>query len=255
MMKVKSIIIGSVFMILSYGAYGKETIHITSGEFPPDYSEKYKFHGLVPHIVTEAFALVDIDAQWKFLPWVRAKKSAQHLKYDASCCWAKSAERLKHFVYSDPVQSRTYVFFHLKTVNFDWDIFADLKDIDIGATIGYTYGQAFGDAEKDGSLNVERAASDEMNLRRLLAGRIKILASNHKAGYATAAKIGVEQLITHHPKPLYDYQISIIISKEHKNANELLKKFNLGLEKLKTSGRYDQILEEGKRGDYIVKND
>jgi polar amino acid transport system substrate-binding protein len=255
MTKIKIMFLGFVCMVMSFNSFAKETISITSGEFLPDYSEKLKFYGLMPHIVTESFALAGIDTNWMFLPWARAKKLVKHGKFDASCCWAKSEERQKHFLYSDPVQSRTYVLFHLKSTKFDWNEIEDLQGIDIGATIGYTYGKEFNDAEKKGKLRVERGVSDNINIQKLLNGRIKVFASIKEVVYATIAEFGLdeEQLMTYHKKPLYNYQIHVIASKENKNAPDFLMNFNEGLKKLKSNGNYDQYILEAKRGDYIPK--
>ena len=81
----------AVCLALSFSAHGfaEETIRITTSKYLPDYSKDYKYYGLTPYIVTEAFALERIKAEWNFMPWARAKMMAQDLQRDASCCWAK----------------------------------------------------------------------------------------------------------------------------------------------------------------------
>ncbi len=232
------------------------SLTLTTGEYPPDYSENYKHHGLTPHIVTESFALRNVSVKWNFVPWERANHMAQNLYSDATCCWAKTEERQKYFLYSNPVQDRIYVLFHLKNYDFDWQTMDDLQGITISTTIGYAYGKAFDEARKAGKLQVEEAPSDIVNFKKLLSGRIKLLALPVKIGYAIindTYDTQMAELFTHHPNPFYTYNNHVIISKAHSKADEVLRRFNEGIAELRSTGLYNQFLAEASRGEYLVE--
>lgn len=245
-----------VLVLLTTPARADSIIRITTGEYLPDYSQSYKHYGLVPHIITQSFAHEGFKVDWSFFPWARSKLLALEVKNDATCCWARTAEREAEFHFSNPVLDRQYVLFHLKSYELDWDTLEDLRGIKIGATVSYSYGSEFNKAEKSGALLVERVATDEQNFRKLVAGRIKVFALLKKTGYKTIEKHLTKEeasLITHHPKPFHSYQNHLIISRAHPHGRELITTFNRGLKKLKDSGDFDRFHVESERGDYQKK--
>ncbi len=238
-------------------SFAEETIRIAIGEWAPFYSENYKHYGLVPHIVTESFALEDIKVEYGFFPWARSLKLTEDGVWDATCCWSeKNKERLKKFLFSDRVLAEKLVFFHLKSFSFDWNTVEDLKGIEIGTTLGYSYGIAFDEADKNGTLQVEHTPSDEINFRKLLAGRIKIFPIDEIAGYFIIRRDFKEKVVnkfTHHPKTIIDNPQRLLISKKLKHSKRIRKLFNKGLNQLKESGIYDQYFGDFRKGEYIIK--
>lgn len=231
-----------------------QSLNITTGEFLPDYSEKYKHHGLTPHIVSEALAEGGLNSSWQFVPWGRAFVMAYEGFSDATCCWAKTAERARLFNISAPIQTRTYVFFHRKDFNFDWDTFDDLAGMYVGASIGYFYGSEFTKLEESQQLKVQRVATDKLNLKLLHAKRIEIFPVPLETGYSIINNLfGPEEakLFTHHPKPMYTYQNHLLVSRHHTNGPQIIERFNQGLKRIKQDGRYERFHMEAQRGDYL----
>jgi hypothetical protein len=65
----------------------------------------------------------------------------------------------------------------------EWKEVADLKPLRVGGAIDYDYGQAFQQAERDGTLKVKRLSNEEQGLRMLLAGLLLLLPLvNHLSG-------------------------------------------------------------------------
>ena len=62
------------------------------------------------------------------------------------------------------------------------------------------------------------------------------------------------QLITHHPKPILQAPVCLVISRkiEKKRSQWLLELFDRGLKRLKKTGKYDQYLGESRRGEYTL---
>jgi len=234
-----------------------ETIRITSGEWEP-YLSNYSYqYGLDSHIVTEAFKLEGITVEWGFFPWQRAYQHAKDGKnWDASCCWWPEDEVKQEFLVSDAITTTSFVFFHLKDYNFQWDSLQDLKGIKIGGTSNYNYGEEFMDAIEEESLDVEFVTKDEFNYKKLLAGRIKIFLNDPSVGHAQIKNyLSADEadLLTHSPKEFGVNTLHFIISKNKKRNKYYLDKFNAGLKKLKKSGRYQQMLADFKAGKYDKK--
>jgi polar amino acid transport system substrate-binding protein len=234
-----------------------ETIRITNGEWAPLLSNYSYQYGLTSHIVTEAFKLEGIDVEWGFFPWQRANENAKDTKnWDASCCWWPDDETKEEFLMSDAITQTSFVFYHLKSVDFEWNSLQDLEGIKIGTTTKYFYGNEFMDAIAAKKINVEYTLKDEFNYKKLLAGRIQVFPNDPSVGnsqirnYLSADEA---KLLTHSPKTFGESTIHLMMSKNHKRNKYYLDKLNSGLKKLKVSGRYQQMLKDMKAGKYDKK--
>jgi len=234
-----------------------ETIRITNGEWEPFLSNYSYQYGLNSHIVTEAFKLEGVDVIWFFFPWQRASENAKDIEnWDASCCWWPNEERKKEFLVSDAIINTSFVFYHLKSVEFHWESLQDLQGMKIGATSQYHYGTEFMEAITANNLDVEFTIKDEFNYKKLLAGRIKIFPNDPSVGYAQIRNYlsaDEAKLLTHHPKVFGVSTLHLIMSKNNKRNKYFLEKFNRGLNKLKLSGRYQQMIKDMNTGKYDKK--
>lgn len=254
---IKSITLVVLVFAFSFSAVAEpRAVRLANGEWPPYQSEHLEHYGLASRIVTEAFALEGINVEYGFFPWNRSFMLAKKGRWDGTLVWSYSEERAKDFYYSDPVIHSTWVFFHLKTIPFDWNTIDDLKPFKIGGTIGYFYDKEFQEAEESGKIRVFRIAEDEQNFVKLLKGRIDIFPQDINAGYAMINKLFTKdeaQLFTYHPKPIKDEAFSLILSKNIKENKQLIEVFNRGLRRLRESGKIDQYLSESRKGEYEKK--
>ena len=228
--------------LMQSSSLAQDTIRITNGEWPPYQSKDLKYHGLASRIVKEAFLLEGVKVEYGFFPWTRAKKLVEVGKWNASMIWSKSPEREKDFDFSDPVVNSDSVFFHLKSYKFDWNSFADIAGIPVGATKDYNYGEGFAQAEKSKLIQVRRLPKDELNYKRMLDGKIKLFPNDANVGYDMLQKKFKKKahLFTHHPKPLFSATMHMILSKKIEDNKRFVKLFNQGLKKLKQSRRYHE---------------
>ncbi|MDG9669296.1 transporter substrate-binding domain-containing protein [Hahella sp. CR1] len=246
--------------LLSLSTSGADnTVTLTNGEWTPYTSETLKHGGVFTHIVTEAFALSGYKAEYQYHPWKRSYQLAQEGKADGSMAWAPTPDRRRDFIFSDPVTHNKKVIFHLKSFDFDWRGIDDLIGLRIGATDSYTYGEAFDDAARDGLLSVEYVASDKLNIRKLLAGRIQIFPMEIEVGYSLInQELSPIQtlLITNHHRPILETPFCVVISRKISplRAEQILQALNSGLEGLRSSGRYEEMLWQSRIGKYRVKS-
>ena len=248
-----------IFLLLvSLGATAKDTVTIGSGEWIPLTGEKIKHGGFCAHVVSESFKLAGYDVQFNYAPWKRVLTRLKQGKDDASLCWIKNEEREKFFLYSDTIMTQKKVFFHRKDFNFDWHSLSDLGQYTIGSVRGYSLGEAFDKAEREGLLNITFTDSDAQNLKKLLLGRIDLYPLEMVVGYTTMQKITTPanmRLITNHKKPIIKSDYHLILSKKipQPRLNNLLKDFNKGLKLLKKSGQYDKMEEAIIDGYYVAE--
>jgi len=228
----------------------KTTIRITNGEWEPYLSEYAYGYGLASHIISESFKLEEINVKWGFFPWKRSHEVAKLGLWDASATWTPTKEREKDFWISDTVIQVSYVFFYLKKRSIQWD---KLQGLIIGLSRGYTYGPEIKTFIKEKNLIVDVSTKDEQNFQRLINGRIDIFPNEPIVGYSQLRNIFTPDevsLFTHYPQEFDKSTSCLIISKKCKHGRMLLEKFNSGLNKLKKSGRYDQMFKDIDSGKY-----
>lgn len=231
-----------------------DVIRITNGEWEPYLSEFSPHYGLYSHIVSEAFKQEGISVKWGFFPWKRSYQLAKSGKYwDASAVWWPREGTKKDFYISEPVGKTSFVFFHLKSLKFDWNTIEDLNSYLIGITAEYDYGSEFMNAIKAGKITVDIVYQDEVNLRNLLNGRIDLFPNDKIVGYAQIHNnFSPEEikLFTHHPREFEISTLCLIISKRCKNGEYFLEKFNSGLNKLRKNGKLEQLYQDARSGKY-----
>ena len=245
--------ISMYFLIISSVCMAGETVRLTNGEWPPYLSESLKHYGVASHVVESAFQNVGITVEFGFFPWKRAYTLAQLGKWDGSAVWTPTEERKQEFYFSDPVASDVTVFFHLKSKPFDWKDYSDLKNLKIGATLSYDYGEGFAKNEKNGAIKVDRAVKDESGFKKLLVKRIDIFACNLDVGYSLIHKmypIETASLFTNNPRPVKEAPLVLLLSKKLDKNKKLVEKFNQGLKQLKDSGKFDDYFDASRRGEY-----
>lgn len=233
------IIAASAFLLLS--SSNKEVIYITNGEWLPYLSENLEEYGFVSQIVSESFALEDIEVRYMFRPWTRAFEEARIGKFNGSLVWRSTPEREADFYFSEPVLIGETVFFHLKSLKFDWKSYEDLLTYRIGGAKGYTY-----TFQSHPDISIEYAANEQQNLKKLLARRIDLFPSDLEVGYAFLYHYFPStetEMVTHHKKAFEITEYHLILSKRISDNKRYLALFNRGLKKLRESGRYDEIVK------------
>ncbi len=235
-------------------AFARDRIVMTSGDWPPYISDTFKFGGFGSKVATEAFALAGIEVDYVYMPWKRGLASVRSGQYEGALGWSRTKEREQDLYYSDPIFTHQTVFFHRKDTSFDWEKINDVASMNIGATLGYSYYDLLRPYVRAGEGKLDEAPTDEMNLLKLAAKRIDIFPCSKAVGYyllRTRLLPGIADGITHHPKPLMDKPVHIVISRKVKDGAEIIRRFNEGLAKLRENGAYAQYEMESLSGAYI----
>ena len=240
--------------LLAYTVSQAETIRITAGEWPPYVSKDSRHYGFSAHVVEEAFAQEGVKVEWGFFSWHQALALVQQGDWDGSIIWSKTEERAKGIVFSPtPLMHLKDVFFHRKDFPFEWKKIEDLVGLNIGATETYSYGEEFESAERDGVINVQRAANDVINFQRLLRGKIDIYGSTMPAGYVILDKefapAHAAQL-TNHPKAYREATYHLVLNTKSEKNRRFMELFESGLNKLAASGKLEQIENNLLAGEY-----
>lgn len=262
MKKSMMMMIVSTIIILSFSpiSLGEEVLRLTNGEWTPYHSQALKHGGIVSHLVSDIFASKGVTVRYGWFPWARAMDYAEKGKWDGCVSWAMLPEKQETLYFSAPIYEGQWVFFHLKTVPFDWQTFDDLQDVIIGLTIGYeeAYGDAFLHAVATQKIAVDYAPSDDLNFKKLVGKRFQIFPNDKEVGYSQInamvrrGELTEEQAqsITHHPLPFLTLTQHLILSKKIARNQQMLTLFNKGLQEFKATGKLKEYFERGRNGWY-----
>jgi len=238
---------------LTFISKATETIHLSTFEYPPEHSEFLPHQGVLSHIIELAFAESNIKVKWDYYPMTRAFMMAKSGRAAATASYGYSKARIEGMYISESIISSATYFYHLKTTDFHWQDIKDLSGLKVGITNGLNYGDIFNNAVKDKIFLTDNAQHDDLNFRKLLAGRIDIFPMT--SGIAehlllTRFPKGTLEKITYNKKPIRVYDSYIFFPQSQPQSAELLASFNHGLQKLHQSGKYQQLLVNYHNGYY-----
>jgi polar amino acid transport system substrate-binding protein len=239
----------SVLFILFFlqMSFAQSVVRITAGEWSPYISNDLESKGLLAQIATEAFAQKGVVLKIAIFPWARATELSKSGEWDGTLAFAKLKEREKFYLYSEPLYTGRYVFFHLKNFALNWNTYQDLGKVKMASTRGFGgMGDEFMQAERDHVIQVERFTSDTQSFQMLLSKRVQAVPSDLEVGYVLLRRLyGADstKIFIHSAKAIQESPYHLVISKKAKNAEKLIEIFNEGLKQLHTSGRYDEIVK------------
>ncbi|WP_097461469.1 substrate-binding periplasmic protein [Mangrovitalea sediminis] len=240
-MKKTATLIGVVLLFL-YRSVAAETVTIAVGEWPPYTSQVVPSAQVAQKIVTAAFLLEGVHVEYRYFPWKRAYVEVRQGHVDATFPWYKSKARTEAFLFNhEPLLHGQEVFFHLKTLDFRWRGFDDLKRYRVGGTLGFFDTSLL---EQHG-VAVDKVSSEEQNFEKMLRGRVDVYATTREVGYYLIHKLfspTQAALFTHDPTPLHEADAFVMFSREIPQSEALISKLDRGLRMLKASGRYGEIL-------------
>ena len=247
-----------LILFLPILCHGKEVIRLTNGEWAPYLSEYLPYNGVASHIVSQAFAAVDIDVEYGFFPWKRSflyAKEGQGASgeiWNGSLLWIDLPERAEYFIYSDPVVVDSQILFFLKDKAFNWQTLDDLKDKVLGGTAHTAYPRLEQGVQR-GLFTINRGAGYEALFKRLFANRIDAIPNVKEVGefYIRTSLTPTQQSqMTSSPTVIETRTYYLILSKKIQENKVLMERFNRGLKIMKDNGFYEQAFNDLSNGRY-----
>lgn len=107
--------------------------------------------------------------------------------------------------------------------------------------------------EKLPGMGIDRAPSDELAMRKLLAGRFAVFPSSFGVGmYVLRTRFTPQDAarIAYHPGASATTRYHLILPRSLPSSARHLALFNMGLKRLKDSGRYQQYMADLEAGKY-----
>lgn len=151
-------------------------MRFASLEWPPYSSRALPQDGVASAVISAVLQRRGLLASFDYFPWKRAVAAgALDPNYAGYLPTWRSAEREKTCYFSTPIASTSTVFAYLRDAPLRIASLADLKDERVGVVAGYANGDDFDTLVAGGLLRIDEGLSDSVNLRKLLAGRMRVM--------------------------------------------------------------------------------
>lgn len=227
-----------------------EKIIVVIDEWAPYTSEYMTDYGIASKIVSEAMKAADIEFEFQFRPWARAMEMVKFGDAWGSFPWFYTEERSIDYLYSEPVIQVNSVIFYkkdnpkLKIPIPEFKSIYDLKEYKFGGVFGYYYEKEF----EENGFNYDLSSSLESAFKLLDTGKVDIINEDEAVGryIISRAFTGREDEFAVLERAISTEQMYMVVNKTQANSEEILKRFNEGLEIIRKNGIYDQILESDK---------
>lgn len=178
----------------------------------------------------------------EIVPWARALYMLENGSADAMFPLFKTADREAFTDYSDPFTTEDTALFVLKGSPISWSAdLSTLKNYKFGRVRGYSSGNLLDTLITNKDITLDEAVSTQLNIKKLLYGRIDIMI---EAKYVALAELKKN-------KQLKDVKILGIVAEntsylgfsKKNNKLETIALFNKTLHSMKENGNYQLIID------------
>jgi len=185
----------------------------------------------------------------KIMSWKRNLIELEKGNLDLAAGASKNVDRQKFAYFTEAYRHERYSLF-VKKSNLKKYVFKNLNEIlesdfTLGATVGYYYGEEFEKALKNPKYKnkIQIVISEEINMKKLIHGRIDGFPSEYFAGSAMIKRMNLSNQVSRHDFIFLDDDLYIMFSKKSRSLEDV-KKFNRIMRQIKKNGTYDRILKK-----------
>ncbi len=240
-----AVLLGCFFFLVT-GAFagGIEGIRFMTEEYPPFNMSNADglATGIAVDVLVGMFERLGVSktaADVEVLPWARGYKEVQEKPNTALFCMTHTQERDPLFTWVGPVAPTRISAFALKSRGLTINSPEEMQDL-AAAVIRDDVGDAL--AQGAGIKNIDRAATNDQNIKKLNAGRVDIWIYEESVAQWQIKDFGFN------PE---DYEVVYVLSSAeldyafHKDTDTaLIEQLQKTLDDMKTDGSYQAILDQ-----------
>ena len=235
-----ALLCGLVVLGWSTWAAAKDLVLFDEANPPYMYGSEGKAVGIYPALLAEAFKRAGLEADLGVGPWKRDLAGLDAGENGVGGIY-KNSERLLKYDYSDKLFDEIILVFIQKGKAFPFDGINSLKGKTVGVIRGWSYGDDFDGAVKDGSITIEGTASDALNFSKLANGRLDAVLAIRESGAAALSSEGLADKVEALTPPLSSAPSFLAFNKKAGKV-EALAKINAALAAMHQDGSFDQII-------------
>ncbi len=234
-----------IILMLSIQIYAQEkSFNLVSVEYPPLIGEDLPGNGWTMDVARAALEPQGYRVSIRFVSWPRAVHDSKIGTYDGLYLPLKNREREADYLFSEPITQVKTGFLKLKNIHIRYVKLEDLNKYTIGTLCDYSYSPEFDMANY---LKKEEVCREDLNFRKLLSGRIDLMAVHiPSAEYLMNSVLTEEEIskIEFMDPPLSVSSLYLAVSRVLPDAEQRIRDFNRGLERIRADGTFGKILEK-----------
>jgi len=235
---------------------GAQMTLLTGGNYAPFTDQDWPGGGLITELVNAALELapqpVPYEIFWKddwskhLFPLLDEKTYDMGFPWLKPDCEAESDnERCANFHFSEPLFLLPIMLFKQRGADFVYESDDDI----IGKTLCRPKGYFTHDLDRpgrrwlsDGKITLVQADSPDACFALLVTGKVDAVTVNLFLGADKIVELNLRDQVEALERPLSEEGLYVIISKRHWRGTTLLYRINAGLDALRASGRYKDIV-------------
>jgi polar amino acid transport system substrate-binding protein len=195
-MLLRLILVFCIFITATQVYAQQNNLVIATLEYPPFiYSDENQVKGPIVDKVKDIFGKLGVNVTIKIFPIARGLLMVKNGKVDAYFSLKRTPRREKDLLFTkEPLIKQPFVFFVKKGSKIKWagDI-RDIRKYRFGVVSKTSYGLIFDGYVKDGLIsNIDEAQSFELNIKKLIAGRIDLVINSYDVGNYLIKKLDAE---------------------------------------------------------------
>ncbi|MEH6632374.1 MAG: transporter substrate-binding domain-containing protein [Halopseudomonas aestusnigri] len=242
-MKAVRVIFSLLFFMtfLSIRPVSASPIQIVAGNFPPyNYIENGKIAGVNTEIVQAVLKELNLDVEIEIYPWARAYALALKQENVLIFTIVRSSKREPLFKWIGPVGEYNAGLFALENrTDIEVSSLDDAMKFNIGATREDVRPQYL---LERGFERVQQVSRNEVNIEKLIKGRIDLWLENELTAYHLLKKNGYEKGLI---RKVFEFEVGTggYMAFSNKTSDQLVNDFRAALKRIHDKGIYEAILQ------------
>lgn len=245
MKKTAFFALSMLFCLRVFGA--EQEVRFAIGEWAPFTGSNIVNFGAASEVVSAAAKAGGLKPVYVFVPWKRAEDIVSTGKVFATFPYRKTPEREEKYNFSDAIfNSAAGILRYSRNVKtkINYKTINDLQPYVVGCTAG---SEATINPLKVAKIRVEETTTFDTTLMKLASSRIDFAIEDKVVAFDAVKRI--------FPEKINDFEflendftpansMHVMVSKRHPGSDETLKKFNVGLKKIKDDGTMKKIFSK-----------
>ncbi len=225
---------------LAWGA-SPVVVGVDANNPPFMYAKGVQAAGLYPALLSALFQVAGVPLSLEAKPWKRCLQDTDEGRAGVGGVY-KNDERLRKYDFSDALFVERMAVYHRQADGWTFDGLASLHGKRVGVARGWSYGDAFDKAVREGLVSAEEVSADSQNFRKLAAHRLDAVLAIEEAGAANLAELGLGGL-TKSARYLFENPTYLAFAKSANQA-VTLGAINRALDQMRRQGQYAELVAQ-----------
>jgi|GEM_PF-2757811 len=222
-----------------------QVVSLVATNYAPYYFADLTNQGFVDEIISQAFALADIESKVNYYPWKRSFELAKFGVTQGIFTISKSSEREEIFLFSEPIID---INIRLLTKKSNSALPSKYVNIDslLPLVLANNKEYKLPESLENEKLNFISTIDDETAIRVLLSNRVDLVVIDEDVANYLIHKHFMEHkdALRFFGPPMAKIPQYLAVAKSLDNAQEIIDAFNQGLNSLKNSGTFARIIQD-----------